>query len=193
MPLISRLSLETLLKNFFGVRGPYGPALEEVVMPVFDVGVADVVNDDGSLYYATVLVQAAVAAQFSFAYLGPMQGRMSVDYVILNPAAAVSTVRIQKLAAAPTPLTTQVALRQASGGATTTGAALSVVGSQVADPGVAGQGVGRVQLPAANAVPFNAPIAVGLRAGETLLFSPTAVNTSIDVTVYGRLFPSFPE
>jgi hypothetical protein len=190
MSLVSRLSLSTYLKNFFGVRGGYGPGVDESIAPVFDVGRPDPVNDDLVFYWTVAIEVAAVAAQFAFACLSPAQGRLILDSMLVGGSSAATRIRLGRGAlviAAPAPFIPRNAL---------TGQ-LSAVGwssgNQVADPTAGGSILGHFNVAAPPITSPQYALGYAISRGEQLVISPDVVNVSLRLTLIGRSFPSFPE
>lgn len=189
MSLVSRLSLSTYLKNFFGVRGGYGPGVDESIAPVFDVGAQDPVNDDLVFYWAVAIEVAAVAAQFAFAAIRPVQGRLILDRVIQGGLSAATRIRVARGANVLNPVAPFIARNGIISPLSATG---WTSGNQVADPAT-GSVLAHWNVAAAPINSFPLDLGFACSSSEQIAIAPDVVNVSLRLTLIGRSFPSFPE
>lgn len=196
MPLIGGGRWGELLKNAFGVRGPYAPTLDPSIMPTLDLGGILPVDDDSTLHWCLTVSQPAVAAQFSLAAFNIPQGRAIIDGILTRAPAAAFTFR----GAYTTPFggVNAVVIRNLYGGPAGpplnhfTSAVRAAVTTQVADPLAGATNVLIYEpQPAQNPFVFSMPIV--LFPGQDFTFATGAVNTALSFMLWGRAWPSYPE
>lgn len=192
MSLVSRLSLSTYLKNFFGVRGGYGPGVDESIAPVFDVATQDVVNDDLVTYWAFGVNTAAVAGQFGFAGFSPQNGgRLVIDRIVTSPSTASSRIQIGRQAAQLAAAYGNACIARNAGNFRS-GPPGVRQGNQVAAP-ITGDILWTIELQVSPNPSQSYQLEIACKQGEEIIFAQNTVNVTMIIGVIGRFFGSFPE
>jgi hypothetical protein len=200
MTLVNSARLPGLVRRALGLRGPYFLDAGTVISPVYDVGsIYEPALDDGAIYWAFVAVTAAVAGNFSFATIAPFSGRASLDGLLVGSVTVASIVRVSK-APGTTAGGAVVVIQPAAANPQEnsapnpqTSSSLQVfTGTQVADP-LAGNVVANFPIATVGGPPFHFRQRIGFNRGEQLIIAPSIQNAGFNVSLFGRIFPNFPE